>query len=124
MKPNTLSMLAVALSTAFLVAACDRDREPEPAPSADTTMPAEPAPAPEPVPAPEPATMPAPAPVDSGLAFADMDKNKDGGITHDELADSEMLHQHFSQADTDADGKLSPAEVDKHRADMAAAPAG
>ena len=69
---------------------------------------------------PEPAA-PAAA-VDSGMPFDAMDKNADGGIVLDELAPTEMLHQHFIQADTDQDGKLSPAEVDKHRADMAAAP--
>lgn len=53
--------------------------------------------------------------------FADMDKNKDGSVTPDEMMDSEMLHQHFSVADSDGNGMLSEAEVIKHRADMAAA---
>ena len=116
MKPNNLLILALAMSTTLFVAACDRDPAPEPAATA------EPAPAPAPEPAPVP--VPAAAPVDSGMAFADMDANKDGGVSLDELADTEMLHHHFTPADTDGDGKLSQAEVDKHRADMAAAPGG
>lgn len=89
--------------------------------------------APDPAMAPEPAPMgdammgdgmTAPIPGDSGMSFADMDKDKDGGIVHQELADTEMLHKHFDDADTDKDGKLSAAEVDAHRAAMAANPAG
>ena len=124
MKKNNLLILAVALSTTMFMGACNRDAG-APPPAADTTTPAEPAPMPaEPAPMPaEPAPAPATA-TDSGMSFADMDKNKDGGIALDELADTEMLYQHFSVADTDGDGKLSQAEVDKHRADMAAAPGG
>lgn len=114
MKTNNLLMLGLALSGTLLMTSCKRDAEPV----ADVPAPAEPAPAP----APEPA--PAPPMADSGMSFADMDKNKDGGVTTDELADTEMLHHHFTQADTDGDGKLSEAEVDKHRADMAAMPSG
>jgi hypothetical protein len=57
------------------------------------------------------------------MSFADMDKNHDGSVTKDELMDTDMLYQHFSVADTNGDGKLSEAEIMKHRADMAAAPA-
>lgn len=117
MKHNNLLMLAVALSGTLLLGACNRDTTP----AADTPPPAEPAPTADTMP---PAPAPVAPPTDSGMSFADMDKNKDGGITLDELADTEMLHQHFSQADADADGKLSQEEVDKHRADMAAMPGG
>lgn len=55
------------------------------------------------------------------MSFATMDKNQDGSVTQDELTATDMLHQHFSVADADGDGKLSEAEVSKHRADMAAA---
>ena len=58
------------------------------------------------------------------MSFADMDKNKDGGVSKDELADTEMLHQHFAEADKDGNGSLSQAEVDGHRAAMAAKPGG
>lgn len=122
MKPNNLLMLALAFSATLFVSGCDRDRDAAPAASTDAPAPVEPAPA-EPAPAPAPEPTPPPM-ADSGMTFTAMDKNADGGITHDELADSEMLHQHFTQADTDGDGKLSQAEVDKHRADMAAAPGG
>ena len=57
------------------------------------------------------------------MSFAEMDKNSDGGVTQDEMSDADMLHQHFSVADADGDNKLSEAEIMKHRADMAAAPA-
>jgi hypothetical protein len=131
MKRKTLSIFVTILATAMLAtAACTQQTEHE-AP-ADTTAtepaPAEPAPAPE---APAPATEPAPAPatsstapMDSGMSFADMDKNKDGGVSKDELADTEMLHEHFSAADKDGNGSLSQAEVDGHRAEMAAKPGG
>lgn len=54
--------------------------------------------------------------------FADMDKNKDGGVTKDELAATDMLYQHFDKADANGDGKLSEDEIAKHRAEMAANP--
>lgn len=123
MKSNNVLMLALALSGALTLAGCSRDATP----AVDTAAPAPvAAPAIEPVPAPPPAA-PAPmatAPMDSGMPFAAMDKNADGGIALDELATTEMLHQHFGMADSDNDGKLSEAEVDKHRAEMAATPGG
>ncbi|GAA4854648.1 hypothetical protein [Luteimonas vadosa] len=57
---------------------------------------------------------------DSGMTFAQLDANGDGGVTMDELAPTEMLHAHFSVADADGNGSLSQAEITKHRADMAA----
>lgn len=118
MKNATLLMLPLAMSASLLLGACDRNKPADPA-----SMAAEPAPMPaEPAPVADPMPMDPRMPMDSKMSFADMDKNADGGITHDELADSEMLHQHFETADTDKDGKLSSAEVDKHRADMAAMP--
>lgn len=137
MKRKTLSIFVIALATAMLAtAACNRQTEPEAPADTTATEPApaatEPAPAPEATaPAPAPATEPGPvpatgsaAPMDSGMSFADMDKNKDGGVSKDELADTEMLHQHFSAADKDGNGSLSQAEVDGHRAEMAAKPGG
>ena len=44
--------------------------------------------------------------------FASLDKNKDGKLTQDELADS-PLAAHFSMLDTDKDGSLSKAEFAK-----------
>lgn len=52
------------------------------------------------------------------MNFAQMDANQDGGITTDELTETDMLHEHFSVADANADGSLSEAEVEQHRADM------
>jgi hypothetical protein len=125
MKQKMLPILVVLLATAVLVVGCKKTEET----TATAPTAAEPAPAPAPE-APPPATEPMPptpapaAPVDSGMSFEDMDKNKDGGISKDELADTEMLSQHFAGADKDSDGKLSKAEVDAHRAEMAAAPGG
>lgn len=123
MKTHNPMLLMFAMATALSLAACNREETPVVAEPAATPPVVEPAPMPA-EPMPEPAAPAAtPAPVDSGKSFAEMDKNADGGITQDELDAAEMLHQHFSAADTDSDGKLSEAEVDKHRADMAATPA-
>lgn len=54
------------------------------------------------------------------MSFAQMDKNADGSVGMDELSPTDMLHQHFSVADTDGNGMLSEAEISQHRADMAA----
>lgn len=61
-------------------------------------------------------------PTDPGQAFSDMDANKDGSLSKDEVVNNEMLTQHFSQVDTDGNGSLSQAEVDAHRASMAGKP--
>lgn len=128
MKQKTLPILAVFLATAVLAVGCKKtETEINPPPAASTEpAPAPPAETPPPVTEPMPTTTPAPSatPTDSGMSFADMDKNKDGGITKDELADTEMLSQHFATADKDGDGKLSQSEVDAHRAEMAAKPGG
>jgi hypothetical protein len=126
MKQKTLPILIVVLATAVLAVACQK---PEETPAVTPPAATEPAPAPAPE-TPPPVTEPMPstpapaAATDSGMSFDDMDKNKDGGITKDELADTEMLSQHFATADKDGDGKLSKSEVDAHRAEMAAAPGG
>ena len=121
---KSLTMLSLALPVALLATACNH--------TADDMSAAEPAAAPagEPAPAAATAPMPAPAaptvpepattPMDSGTAFEQMDENGDGGITQEELAATDMLYQHFGAADSDANGMLSPAEVDAHRAAMAA----
>ena len=117
-------LLAALIPGLALLTACNRNvddtnptptTETAPAPAATDTMPPEPTPT-EPMPAETaPAAMPS---TGSEMSFADMDKNHDGGITKDELADTDMLYEHFSAADTDGDGKLSEAEVSKHRAEM------
>jgi hypothetical protein len=40
----------------------------------------------------------------------DLDSNKDGYLTKDELQGSPALVTHFSKIDTDGDGKISPSE--------------
>jgi len=116
MKTNHLFLLSLAMSTALFATACNRDSTP------DTTVDTAPA-AMEPAPM-EPAMPADPAPMAPamGMSFAEMDKNSDGSIAMDELTSADMLHQKFSTADSDGDGKLSMAEVDKHNADMAANP--
>ncbi len=112
-------LLAVLVPGLAGLAACTRNDANDtaapvttPAPAAAENMPAQPMPA-----------DPAPSMSSNDMTFAQIDKNSDGSITHDEMSDADMLHQHFSVADTNGDNKLSEAEVTKHRADMAAAPA-
>lgn len=122
MKRKLLPILSVVLATAVFAVACKKTEEtPVATPPAATTEPAPAAETPPPATEPMPTTAPA-EPTDSGMSFDDMDKNKDGGVTKDELADTEMLSQHFATADKDGDGKLSKSEVDAHRAEMAAKP--
>ncbi len=119
-------LLALLVPALALASACKRNDTADAAPATDTS-----APPPAAMPAAEPDTTP--APVDSmgsdtampaaDAPFADLDTNHDGSLTKDELPAGEMLAEHFSAADTDSDGKLSEAEVAKHRADMAAGPA-
>lgn len=68
--------------------------------------------------APAAATMSPAIPTDTGRSFADMDVNRDGSLTRDEVVNNEMLSRHFAQVDMDGNGKLSQAEVDAHRSDM------
>lgn len=122
MNIKSTALLALLVPSLAMLVACNRtpdtvDAMTTPAagamsepPPADT-MPA------DTMPADSMGTMPA-----GEMSFAQMDKNQDGGVSQDELSAADMLHQHFSVADADADGKLSDAEVSKHRADMAAAP--
>ena len=112
-------LLAVLVPGLAGLAACSRNDADDvaapvttTAPAAADAMPAQPMPA-----------EPNPPMGTAELSFAEMDKNGDGGVTHDEMSDADMLHQHFSVADADGDNKLSEAEIMKHRADMAAAPA-
>ncbi len=128
MKPCTPLLLALALST-LLVSACGRDGESNNSPGAESEDFGE-APdvgvptvaEPSPVARSPPAPASAPVKPDSGLSFTDLDKNMDSGVTRDELPMSEMLHQHFNEADTSRDGKLSYAEIERHRMDMALEP--
>lgn len=146
MKTQNLLMLSATLSGALLLTACNRNSEPAATPDsaatpadsaampADTSVPpaTQTPPTSDAMQTPMPASnmpasdMPATgaAPKDSGMTFAQMDKNADGGVVHDELTSGEMLDQHFSMADANKDGKLSAEEVEKHRADMAAKPGG
>lgn len=123
MSTKTTAMIALLIPGIAMLAACNR----APAPDADgatATSPAASTPATPPadtMPADQMASMP--GMTGDGMSFADMDKNGDSSISKDELSDADMLHQHFSVADADGDGKLSDAEVMKHRADMAAGPA-
>lgn len=136
MRPSKTSILAAALSLAF-VAACNKadktaginDNEPATTASqpSDTTAPAdttagtnttatdatgtgttgiEPT-----TPAPPATTTMA----DATTSFDDMDTNNDGSLSQDELSDTNPLRQNFSAADKDGNGMLSRAEVDAQR---------
>ena len=128
MRSSTPLLIVVGLS-ALLVSACRRDGESNNAPDAQSAdfgeAPAVSAPAVA-EPSPRARTVPTPnsAPVkrDSGLSFTDLDKNMDSDVTRDELPMTEMLHQHFNEADTSGDGKLSYAEIERHRMDMTLEP--
>jgi Ca2+-binding EF-hand superfamily protein len=123
MSFKTTLLVALMMPGLAVLAACDRT------PDKDDT--ATPPAAAEPAPAPASPAVAAPADTMTAaqmasmpeMSFADMDKNHDGKLTKDELAPTDMLAQHFSVADADGNGALSEAEVTKHRADMAAAPA-
>lgn len=128
MTTKATALFALLIPGLAMLAACDRTPDaddaatppavvvtPAPAPPAADTMPAATTPA-DTMTAEQMAAMPE-------TSFADMDKNHDGSVAKDELTDADMLYQHFSVADANGDGKLSEAEVTKHRADMAAAPA-
>lgn len=71
---------------------------------------------------PEATSGPGATPSDPGQTFADMDANRDGRLSQDEVSGNPMLTAHFSNADTDADGALSPAEVEAHRTQMSGRP--
>lgn len=112
-------LLAVLIPGLAGLAACSRNDADDVAAPVTTTAPAVADSMPtQPMPA-----DPNPSMSSNEMSFAQMDKNGDGGVTHDEMSDADMLHQHFSVADADGDNKLSEAEIMKHRADMAAAPA-
>ncbi|MDQ3039978.1 MAG: EF-hand domain-containing protein [Pseudomonadota bacterium] len=121
---NIYGLLPGLVLSAFLVSACDRDR---PATGADAPGGAADSVADrsdELAPAPPPPRVPVNVPVkpDSGQSFTDLDKNMDSGISRDELARTEMLYQHFNEADSSGDGKLSYAEMERHREDMGMEP--
>jgi hypothetical protein len=50
------------------------------------------------------------APVTDDATWDRLDANRDGYLTKDELLGSPGLAQHFEQADTDGDGKISMQE--------------
>jgi len=112
MKTNDYRLLALAAASAVFLAACAATPEADTEATTPTSGPD----------ATASATMAPARPIDQGQTFADMDTNKDGSLTQDEVAGNEMLTQHFTQADTDGNGSLSQAEVDAHRAEMAGKP--
>lgn len=124
MNIKSTALYALLVPSLVMLAACDRTPDaddaatPSPAGVTSEPPPADTVPA-DTMPADSMGTMP--GMTGDEMSFAAMDKNQDGGITQDELTATDMLHQHFSVADADGDGKLSDAEVSKHRADMAAA---
>ena len=49
------------------------------------------------------------------MTFEQLDADKDGSLTPDELRGDDLLRRNFRQADTNHDGKLSRNEVDAFR---------
>ena len=129
MNLKTTTLLLLMTPALAMLSGCNPSTPDADTPATDaasvpaTDMPAGPMPA-DTTPVP---TMPADTagamPSTDNLAFGEIDKSGDGSIARDELGATDMLSQHFSTADTDGNGMLSEAEVTKHRADMAAAPA-
>ncbi len=62
-----------------------------------------------------PAPMP---PIAKSVSWKDLDANKDGKLSRDEVAGQPMRSEHFDAADTNKDGFLSKAEFKKHDAEM------
>lgn len=123
---NTVNgLLPGIVLCALLLGACDRER---PATGADAAgVDAEPFATPSDDLAPIPPARPQERATvtvkpDSGLSFTDLDKNMDSGISRNELSPTEMLYQHFNEADTSGDGSLSYAEIERHRMDMTLEP--
>jgi hypothetical protein len=136
MKLGNLSVLGVALATAFAATACNRSDDTastygnEPAtstakPATETTPPpattagtetaaTDTTTATEAAPAAAPTTTLA----DAATSFDDMDINKDGSLSQDELTDSHPLRQAFTVVDSDGNGMLSRSEVDGYRSRM------
>lgn len=117
-------LLPFVLLFALILGACDRERDTPsteaPGIAVDSRVHSV-----ESVPEPAAASGPhavVPSIPDSGKSFTDLDKDMDSGISRTELATTEMLFQHFNEADTSGDGKLSYAEIERHRADMALEP--
>lgn len=120
MNVKTTVMFALLMPGLATLAACnqpDTAMDDAATPPATDAMPADTMPA-DTMPA---DTMPGHdmAMMGDDMTFAEMDKNSDGGVSMDELSATDMLHQHFSVADADGNGKLSDAEISKHRSDMA-----
>lgn len=141
MRPSKISILAAALSLAF-VAACNRADETADAnygnePATTASQPAtDTATAPSTAAATSPTTEdttgsagttgiepaapvpPATTTANATTSFDDMDVNNDGAISQDELSDTNPLRQDFSQSDKDGNGTLSRAEVEAHHRTM------
>ena len=129
-------LLPFAIAAVLATAACNRDADDadttaDTAAADTTTAPADPAAVPSPATdamAGDPAAAPMPTPADPAaqasatVTVAANDKNADGGVSMDELPPGSVLHEHFSAADTDGNGMLSQAELDKHDSDMASKP--
>ncbi|MEO6155878.1 MAG: hypothetical protein ABIP16_09160 [Thermomonas sp.] len=125
---NTVTGLLPGLVLCALMlgaCSCDRDR---PASDVDATgLDTEPFATPSDEMAPPPPVRPQKREAvtvkpDSGQSFTDLDKNMDSGVSRDELSPTEMLYQHFNEADTSHNGVLSYAEIERHRMDMTLEP--
>lgn len=143
---KTRLLTALAVSAALSLSACHHDNDSDdsmassaneslssPGATADTTppptdmasgpaesMPSGAAPAPDANAA--SAAPPAPA-SDNAMSFDDMDRNHDGHVAASELDDSDPLKAHFSEVDSNSDGKMSKKELTAYRKKLAASAA-
>jgi hypothetical protein len=120
LSPIVLALVAaLALPPAFAqtapTAAAPTDPPTTNAPMHEAT----PATAPTNTSATDPANTPAVADSNAKPAtFKELDANKDGKLSHDEVAGSAMWTSDFDTADTDKDGYISKSEFKKHEADI------
>jgi len=71
--------------------------------------------------APAPAATPTPAAMastDKPKSFKDLDANKDGKLSKDEVAGNATWTADFDAADANKDGSISKTEFKKHNADL------
>jgi len=110
---------ASAVSTTSLAFAQTAPTAPDAAPSAAATPAPHDGPMLESAAAPAPNATPAPmASTASAKSWKELDANKDGKLSKDEVAGDATWTADFDAADTNKDGFLSKSEFKKHEADL------
>ena len=117
---SRLLLLAAASMMALPAFAQNASAPPQTDPSATAApaAPAAPAQAPAQDSAPQVAATTAATESSKPADFKQLDANKDGKLSRDEVAGDAMWTADFDAADTNKDGYLSKAEFRKHEADL------